>query len=260
MSTARRASVAALCLLAACSAGEARPRAWGAPRLAEGDGCPLLIGRYLVDETPLAAALALRHVSPGAEERTPVSFAVVDQGDSTLTVSVRYTAGDDAAGQLRRGGTWAGDYFCDDGWLQLRLDGGPTGWDAYARPGDHTAKRRTLRLAPAPDGALIARLDAHWFEGFQPYAPGSGDGIPLPWTWTSAHAWLRTEAYSEAALARQRARGPGTIEARIAAEEAGVTEADRRDPVWRENDARENPPPDAGAPITPAGGRGSGRP
>jgi hypothetical protein len=190
----------------------------------------------------VAGPWRVRDVARGQGDRTPVSFAVVDQADSTVSVTVRYDDGEDAAATLRRGGDWAGDYFCDDGWFALRLDGGQSRWDEYARPDGHTAKRRTLRIAPAPDGALIARLDAHWFEGFQPYAPGSGDGIPLPWTWTSAHAWLRTEAFSEAALARLRARGPG---ARLAdaTSEAGEAEEAAEAPVSRENEALENPPP-----------------
>jgi hypothetical protein len=109
-----------------------------------------------------------------------------------------------------------------------------------ARPGGHSAKRRTLRIAPTAEGALIARLDAHWFEGFQPYSPGSGDGIPLPWTWKRAHVWLRTEPFSEAALARLSAREAGT------AEEPATTDGWQQDPVYLANQALENPPPTAG--------------
>lgn len=207
----------------------------------------MLIGRYLVDDSPIPFHLAVRHVR-GGEERTPVSFAVEDQGDSTLTVSVRYEEGEDGQAVLRRGNEWAGDYYCDDGWFKVAMDGVSSRWPDLVRPGGHAPKRGSLRIAPGTEGALIAKLVGHWFEGFQPYSPGSGDGIPLPLTWKSAHAWLRTESFSPAALARLRARRPSSIEAQIAAQEAGVSvsEAIANDPVWQANHALEHGPPATG--------------
>jgi hypothetical protein len=211
----------------------------------------VLIGRYLVDDSPIPFHLAVRHVR-GGEGRTPVSFAVDDQADSMLTVSVRYEEGEDGQAILRRGNRWAGDYYCDDGWFMVSMDGGSSRWPNLVRPGGHPPKRGSLRIAPGTEGALIGKLVGHWFEGFQPYAPGSGDGIPLPWTWKSAHAWLRTEPFSPATLARLRARQATAGEAQRAAPEtgasagAGVSDVIANDPVWQANHALEQGLPATG--------------
>lgn len=229
-----------LALLAACSRGESRPRAWGAPRLASDDACPQVIGRYLLDESPVPWVLALRFVPLDDPAREPESFAIADQTDRSLLITVRYTDGSDETRTLRRGSEYGGDYRCEDGWVRLG-DGQVAGrWDDQLRLRDEAPKRRSLRFAPAPDGAIIARLDGLWFEGFQPYAPGSGDGIPLPWTIRRAHAWSRTEAFSDAALTRQRQLGSPTEQARRTA----LARA-QLDPVYLENEALENPPPTA---------------
>jgi hypothetical protein len=235
-------------LLLACSSGEERPDAWGDLRLADGDACPTLIGRYLVDDGPAAFLLGVRHLPDRVEPRVPVSFAVEAQDDSTLTVSVRDVEGEDSRTTMRRGSEWGGSYYCEDGWLRFTLDGGRSRWDSLARPGGHVAKRRSLRLAPARDGALIARLDAHWFEGIQPYAPGSGDGIPIPWTWKRAHAWWRTEPFTEAALARRQAqvRAARSTPPDASSPDAPSLDAVRADPVWQANEALEHPLPAPG--------------
>jgi hypothetical protein len=225
-------------LVAACSDGESRPKAWGEPRLADDEACPQVIGRYVVDDTPVPWTLALRHVPLADSLREPESFAIADQTADSLLVTIRYRDGGGASHTLRRGTAYDGDFYCADGWVRLDGRGVSSRWDESILVNGKAPKRRWLRFAPARDGAIIARLDGVWFEGFQPYAPGSGDGIPLPWTWKRTHAWSRTEPYSAAALARQRRlRTPA---------EQGRREALARttpDRVFLEHEALENPAP-----------------
>ena len=233
-------SLLSLLLLLGCDRGADRPRDWGEPQLAEAGHCPDLVGRYLTDESPVPWMLALRRIPAELPAEAAESFAVLAQRDSSMQVSVRFADGQEYETTLRRGDSQGGDYFCEDGWLRFRLDGGPSRWDSLVRPAGHTAKRRELRVAPAPDGALLARLDGVWFEGVQLYAPSGGDGAPIPWTWRRAHVWLRTERYSAAGLARRRRLGTPEAQARRAARERA-----QQDPIYQENQALEDPPPPA---------------
>ncbi len=188
-------------LLAACGESRGLPSEWGALRAASGDRCPTLIGRYVGDELPAAWALALRRLDPGTLPEVR-SFAVADQQDSSLLVTVTLASGGERRINLRRGGPWEGDYHCDEGWLVLRDGLVPDWWDDELRLGDHAPRRRTIHLAPARDGALVARLEGEWFETFSLWAE-TGAGVPLPWTWRTARWWSRVQPYREDAPPRR---------------------------------------------------------
>lgn len=76
---------------------------------------PQLIGRYLIDEAPVPWSLALRFVPLEDDEREPESFAVVDQTDSSMLISVRDTDGTDEKHTIRLA-------LAVDGAIVARLD------------------------------------------------------------------------------------------------------------------------------------------
>jgi hypothetical protein len=182
--------------------------------------------------------LALRRIPAERSVEAAERFAVLAQRDSSMQVSVRFADGQEYETTLWRCDSQGFHHCCEDGWLRFRLDGGPSRWDSLVRPAGHTAKRRALRVASAPDDALLARLDGVWFEGVQLYAPSGADGAPIPWTWRRAHVWLRTERYSAAGLARRRRLGTPEAQARRAARARA-----QQDPIHQANEALENPPP-----------------
>lgn len=176
-------------VLAACGSRDGLPREFGPLALAKGENCPAIAGRYIDSSAPVARMLAGRFIPYDSTNAEWDSFELTGSADTGFVVTVRYLDGEERTGRARKGGGYRGDYYCEDGWLQVGDRNLPHVWDDEVAPASFRANRRALRVAPGRDGALVARLDLISYDELVIWCGDGCKGIPLPFTWETRSQW-----------------------------------------------------------------------
>jgi hypothetical protein len=211
------------------------PREYGPVVLGAGDRCPALAGRYFDSSDPIRDLLFLAHVLDAPQDADRAWIELAGMADTGLAVTVVYRDSARRYGSLRRGTPFAGDYFCEGGWLKISDHRIPKRWDRDLTEADFYPRRRAFWVAPNADSALVGRLQFIHFRQLD-----AGRGVPVPGTFKSRDTWSLAEKYDPdlpPPVARQREEERERLLADL--------ERARRDPVYQENDLLENGPPDA---------------
>jgi len=184
------------CLLIACG-GDTRGkiRASDDPVLAEGERCPSLAGRYFDASEPISWMLAKRLVGYDADSVDWDYFELAGSADTALSVTVAYVDGTRDSARLRKGNAYDGDYYCEDGWLQIGDRNFPHRWDDEVKLDGFTPRRRRMRIAPTADRSLVARLDFINFDQLDVWCGDGCRGFPIPWTFKTRSLWSRADAW-----------------------------------------------------------------
>jgi hypothetical protein len=228
--------------LAACTSNRGRmPREWGPVVLATHTRCPSVAGRYMYTGQPTDYELAARVLPDGGEATEPEYFEIAGSADTALHVTTWYVDGRHQERRLQKGAKYSGDFFCDDGWLQLGDGSVSARFDEEVASQEFFAKRRAMRIAIGRGGAIVARLDRTDYDEFTVWCGDGCKGIPLPWTFTTRSTWSRSEPWL--------AGKPKPSSAQRAPDDArtAAAEAEQRDQrLLREIALLENGPPATG--------------
>jgi hypothetical protein len=215
------------------------PRAYGRLVLGEEERCPSVAGRYFDSSEPITAMLVTAATNRGMGEADIAWFEITPKGDSTLLVELMYRDSTSVRGQLKRAGQYAGDYFCENGWLKVGDHRIPQTWDAEMKSGDFFPRRHQFQVAPNRDGALVARLLFIDYEQFDVWCGDGCKGFPIPGTFEFKEQWSIAEAY-DPDLPPPVARKREQERQRLVAE----YEEAKKDRIFQENELLENGPPD----------------
>lgn len=223
--------------LVACNGDSKRmPKDWGPVELGKDTLCPPIQGRYVYAPGPIEWQLAGRHVPWDSVPAELEYFAVAGTADTALHVTVGYVDGRAHEQRLQKGTRYARDYFCEDGWLQIRSGEISNQFDAEVASPEFYAKTHAMRIARSTSGALVARLDRIDYDEFYVWCGDGCKGFPLPWTFETRSTWSRVERWTEGT--------PRPSVVRRQREQARL----KADPVYQENQRLENGEPVAGQP------------
>ncbi|MEO7361677.1 MAG: hypothetical protein ABI120_15205 [Gemmatimonadaceae bacterium] len=205
------------------------PHKWGPLARAATDRCPNVAGRYFDTSAPISWMLAGRYVPRDRGTADLEYFELFGSADTALVAtavtrdSVTYTA------HLTKGSPYTGDYFCEDGWLQLSNSSIPNLWDADITASQFFPRRHAFRVAPGANKALVARLDFIDFEEFTVWCGDGCKGFPLPWTFETHSTWSRARAWNadgvssyEDGVEQQGTQLPAFMNDRLAREEQAL--------------------------------------
>ena len=234
--------IASLVTIVACR-GDANglPRAWRPVQLGRDSLCPAMAGRYAYGPDPISFHLAGRYAPWDSIPHELEYFTLAGAADSALHVTIGYLDGRTVEKRLVKGSTYAGDYFCDDGWFHVGSRDIASKWDSEVASDGFFAQRHAMRVAPANGGALVARLDRIDYDEFTVWCGDGCKGIPLPWTFETRSTWSRAERWEEGAT-----RPSVVAQEREEGRRAAALERLQRDPVYRAHEELENGPPVAG--------------
>jgi len=145
--------------------------------------------------------LAGRHLPSDSTKVDWAYFELVGSADTALvaTVVTRDSVTRDSVTHtthLTKGTPYTGDYFCEEGWLQLSNSSIPNLWDTDMTTPQFLPRRHALRIAPGANKALVARLDFIDFEEFTVWCGDGCKGFPLPWTFKTRSAWSSARAWN----------------------------------------------------------------
>lgn len=187
-------------LVAACvnethgkSHGE--PSGWGPLTLGADQQCPVVSGRYFNSSEPLAVLLAANHVGNSASPSEWAWFELAGVADTALTVTVATHDGAEQTGRLKRGSASDGDYYCEDGWLQIANRNISNQFDDETESATYRPNRRAMRVAKSADGALIARFDFIKYSEITVWCGDGCRGIPVPGTFKTHSVWSAAERW-----------------------------------------------------------------
>lgn len=217
------------------------PKEWRPLQLGKEWRCPALAGRYVYALEPVAYQLAGRLAPWDSVPHELESFTIAGSADTALHVTLGFVDREDVEKRLVKGSQYAGDYYCDDGWLHLSPRDISGQWDAEVKTGDFFPKRHDMRIAPGKGGRLVGRLDRTDYDELTVWCGDGCKGIPLPWTFETRSTWSATERWEDGAPR------PSVVAQKRAEERRNAElERARQDPVYRANEELENGPPVAG--------------
>lgn len=232
---------AVVLVLAACDRDTRdMPRDFGPLTLGKDWRCPAIAGRYAYGGEPASWYLAGRFREYG--DSTPIEFFTLDgTADTALHIGIGLLDGRVITKVLRKGTQYAGDYYCEDGWLRLQPGALSDRFDAEVASEGFFPRRRELLLATGRESALVARYDRTDYEELTVWCGDGCRGIPLPWTFETRSTWSRTEVWAEGAP-----RPSVVAAAREAERRRAEQERLKQDPVYQAEQALEQGPPVAG--------------
>lgn len=191
------AAVAAFTLLSVACVDETHgaPRGWGPLALGTEQGCADVAGRYLATSEPISVLLASNHLPNAAPPSEWAWFELSGEADTALTVTVTSEDGVEQSGQLRRGSASDGDYFCEDGWLQIADRRISNQFDDETESATYRPQLRSMRVAKAADGALVARFDFITYSEITVWCGDGCKGLPVPGTFKTHSVWSAAERW-----------------------------------------------------------------
>lgn len=219
---------------------EGMPREFGPLVFGEDWRCPAVAGRYAYGAEPGGHYLAARFAPYG--DTVPVEYFVLEgSADTALHVGVGMLDGRVIAKALRKGSPFSGDYYCEDGWLQLRSDFSEDRFDAEVAGEGFYPRRRKILVTANAASALVTRYDRTDYDELTVWCGDGCTGIPLPWTFETRSTWSRAEPWVEGTPRP-------SVTAAVRAEARAREEQERlqQDPVYRAEQAQEQGPPVVG--------------
>ena len=179
-------------LLGCGSADTAIPREWRPLRrgaaIEAGPQCPPISGTYGVESDLLFATLVGQHLTRAARKVSWSAFSLHDEADTALTLVVMN--GRESADTIRLARGEA--YRCEGGWLVPAFPAAGLVSDGTSESPDVLrGAERTVYVAAAKDGALVARLETMTHDDVALWCGRGCKRLRVPFSARSTVRWER---------------------------------------------------------------------